>query len=98
MTREDERVLSVNSNHPLTATNGGASLGISRYELPCWGVSKSASPNTKYQEPMNSSKEPDSQFLLVLLVTNSSVVQRHAHGPSVMSVVLPDDALAVQLP
>lgn len=37
-------------------------------------------------------------LLFVLLVTNSSVVQRDTHGTTVVSVVLPDDALAVQLP
>ena len=98
MTRETERVFGVNSNQPLTATNGSSSLVVSRYELPCWGVSTSVSPDPRYPSTQNSSRELDSQFLLVLLVTNSSVVQRHAHGPSVMAVVLPDNALAVQLP
>lgn len=37
-------------------------------------------------------------FVFVLLVTNSSVVQRDAHDASMMSIVLPNDALAVQLP
>lgn len=37
-------------------------------------------------------------FAFVVLITNSGVVQRDAHGAPVVSVVLPDDALAVQLP
>lgn len=55
-------------------------------------------PGRKREGCKARAREGYSHVLFVLLVTNSRVIQSHTNGAPVVSVVLPDDTLAVQFP